>query len=91
MNDLFDVSEMYEERAAIREFDGLMTREEAERLGKLDSEAWRHACEIRWILKLPSLDERRAFFAKVESARGKAAADKLKADFQREWIARKGK
>lgn len=48
MTDMFAVAEeMAEERAAIMEFDGLLTRTEANRLGLLESERWREACEVR--------------------------------------------
>lgn len=89
MNDLFTAAaEMAEERAAIREFDGLMTRADAERLGKLESEEWRHACEVRFALSLP-LPERRDFLAKVEKSRGVVVANRLRQLVSEEWMRRK--
>lgn len=81
-------AEFAEERAAIREHDGLMTREEAERLGRLDAEEWRFSCEVRYLLSLP-LDERRALLDGIEKARGKAGADRVREGLAREWSARK--
>ena len=49
------------------------------------SEAWRHECEARWILKLPSLDERRAWLASLEKRRGKAHVDQLKQTMRNLW------
>ena len=42
------------------------------------SEAWRHECEARWILALPSLEQRRDWLASLEKRRGVAAVDQLK-------------
>lgn len=49
------------------------------------SEEWRHECEARWILKLPSLDERRAWLASLEKRRGKAHVDQLKQTMRNLW------
>lgn len=81
--------EMAEERAAIREYDGLMIRAEAERLGKLDSDEWRHVCEVRLIMRMSSLEERREYFRLIEQSRGKPVADALRESVQRAWLARK--
>lgn len=88
--DLFDApaAELAEERAAIREFDGLMTREEAERLGKLDAEEWRFACEVRTLLAMPP-PQCRAMLDGIEKVRGKTAADPVREAVKREWLARK--
>jgi hypothetical protein len=82
-------NEVFEERAAIREFDGLLTREEAERLGLLDAEEWRMACEVRHVLSLPSLEERRGYLAKAENARGVKAVNPLREAVKREFERRK--
>lgn len=88
--DLFQsASEMAEERAAIREFDGLMTREDAERLGKLDAEEWRHACEVRHVLAMPSRLDRADYLKLVDSRRGKDAGQRLRDSVQREWVAQR--
>lgn len=49
------------------------------------SEAWRHECEARWILKLPSLDERRAWLASLEKKRGQAHVEQLKRTMRKLW------
>lgn len=86
MTDLF--TEVFEERAAICEFDGLLTREEAEKQGMLESEQYRHACEVRDILGRP-LMERRELLADIEKKRGKVAADRLRDDMAKLWAERK--
>lgn len=45
-----------------------------------DSEAWRHECECRWLLKQPSKHDRHVYLGMVASKRGQAAADRLKVD-----------
>ena len=90
MTDLFEsAAEMAEERAGILEFEALLTREEAEKRGLLESESWRHACEVRHVANMPSLSARREYLSSVESQRGKKSADKLRSDIQREWLARR--
>lgn len=49
------------------------------------SEEWRHACEIRMVLAMPSRERRAAYLALVERHRGKAAADRMKAELTRVW------
>jgi len=44
-----------------------------------DAEAWRHECEARNLLKLPTLEARRAMLAAVELKRGTDAAEALRA------------
>jgi hypothetical protein len=41
------------------------------------SEEWRHECEARWALALPSLAKRREHLDGVERNRGRAARDRL--------------
>ena len=81
-------TEIFEERAAICEFSGLMTREQAEAMAMLESEKYRQACEVRTVLAMP-LDERRPFLSAVERKRGKAHADQLRGLVQAEWLRRK--
>lgn len=89
-DDLFAATEeMAEERAAIREFDGLMTRADAERLGKLESEEWRHACEVRHVVAMSSVSDRREYLDLVEKRRGKVSGEKLRDAVSREWLARR--
>ena len=52
------------------------------------SEEWRHECEARYILKLPSLEQRRAWLADLERRRGKAAVDRLRDTMSQLWRAR---
>lgn len=42
-----------------------------------DSEAWRHHCEARTVLAMPTLDMRRAYLSAVEKRRGSAAREAL--------------
>jgi len=49
------------------------------------SEEYRHACEIRFVLCMPTKERRAAYLALVETRRGKAAADRLRQDVLREW------
>ena len=46
-------AEIFEERAGICEFSGLMTREQSEAMGMLESEKYRQACEVRTVLAMP--------------------------------------
>lgn len=82
-------AELAEERAGIREHDGLTAREEAEHLGKLDAEEWRHACEVRHVLSLPTAADRRRYLDLVDDRRGKAAGQRLRDDVSREWLRRR--
>ena len=50
-----------------------------------DSEAWRHECEVRAILALPTLADRRAWLEKLEAKRGKKEADKLRKKMGEIW------
>jgi hypothetical protein len=93
VTDLFD-AEHFTERAAIREFDGCQSREEAEAAAMVEVEAHRHACEARYVARMRSnrcgntevakcacercKSERNAFMAIVLEKRGKAAHDRLK-------------
>jgi hypothetical protein len=88
--DLFAAAaEMAARSSAIREFEGLMTREEAERLGKLDAEEWRHACEVRAVLDLPTVAERREYLDLAEKRRGATAGQKLRDAVTAEWLRRR--
>lgn len=88
--DLFAAAaEIAEERAGILEFDALMTREDAERLGKLASEEWRHACEVRHVVAMASVSERREYLDLVDRLRGKEAGGRLRDAVSREWLARR--
>ena len=81
-------SEIKEERAAICEFDGLMTHEQAEAQGVLESEAYRQACEVRHVLGL-ALIERQEYLDRVEKVRGARAGGELREAVRKEWMRRK--
>lgn len=85
-SDLFAVAEeIREERAAIAEHDGLLSREDAERLGLLEAERYREACEVRYVLTIHGSAARKAYLDACEKHRGKAAADKLRDAVRAEW------
>ena len=81
-------AEIFEERAAICEYSGLLTRKRAEELGLLESMEYLRDCEINTILAMP-FDKRRPFLAEIEIKRGKPHADKLRELVQKEWLWRK--
>ena len=94
MNDLFNsdleiaCNERFEERAGIVEYCGLLTREEAEKQGKLESEDYRRSCELRTIHNM-DVPQRRDYFSKVQKARGKESAECLREAFRAYWISQK--
>lgn len=49
------------------------------------SEDWRHETEARYILRLPSLEERQAMLAGIEIKRGKPATDRLRETITALW------
>jgi hypothetical protein len=53
-----------------------------------DSEAWRHECEARHVINMPTLEQRRAYLAGIEDKRGAAAAAALRATIEALWKAR---
>ena len=78
MNDLFaTIEEAKDERRAIQMADGIETT--ADEL---------HRCEVQSVIRryFPDGDPK-PFFADVEKFRGKAAADKLRADCRAAWVA----
>lgn len=83
---MFD-EELFEERAAVMEFDAGMGRAEAERLAREDM----HRCEIRWCIRnfYPDGQAMAAHLALVEKKRGKPATDKLRVDLREAWKTRK--
>lgn len=52
-----------------------------------DSEGWRHECEARHILRLPSLAERRAWLDAIAKRRGDAEMRRLQATMRALWEA----
>ncbi len=60
----------------------------------LQSEAWRHHCEVMWALRLPDRVGPRSkkwtkamYINEVRARRGDAAADRLRADLIKAWRA----
>jgi hypothetical protein len=47
------------------------------------TEQHRHACEVRYVAKLPSHAQRRAYLEGVERQRGQGAAQRLREDVWR--------
>ena len=83
-------TEIMEERAGICEYSGLMTREQAEAQGKLSSDAYKAACEVRAVLAMP-FTERRLYLDMVGEKRGLVARSALALAVNNEWIRRKAK
>ena len=74
MMDLID-EEFFEERSAIREYDAGFTREEATRLGMLDSRQWMLACLVRQVAGMEPFERRRSFVDDFRKHHGDAAAE----------------
>lgn len=62
----------------------------------LQSEEWRHYCELQWAMRLPDRVGPRSkrttkagYLQMVREARGEAAADKLREDMVKAWRASK--
>lgn len=70
--------EFFEERAAIREFDGGQQRQDAEAAARLETERHRAQCEARALVAMLSNDERGDYLEDVERHRGKEAAQALR-------------
>jgi hypothetical protein len=83
-------AEVFEERSAIAEHDGLLTREQAEAQGKLEADEYRMACEVRTVLAMP-FSERKPYLSKVDQQRGRSARDVLAKAINDEWVRRKAK
>jgi hypothetical protein len=80
--DLFEsiteaADEFAEERKAIRQYDAGFSREEADRLGMLDSIEWRTACFVRHVKGMDPFDRRKAFVDLVRKKQGDKSADIL--------------
>ena len=86
--------ELFEERAGIRQYDGGMDRESAERAARADVERYRHQCEVNYLVELGRKEGRRGvdrYLALVEQKRGSAAAKRLRADAKAAFIERVGR
>lgn len=78
-----EIAEFFEERAAIFEFEGKMTREAAERMALGSTETHRHACEVASVVRMYQNEGKNAvtsFLQEVEKRRGKDAAQKIRTD-----------
>ena len=55
----------------------------------LQSEEWRHHCEVQWAMRLPDKARKRTtkaeYLALVRQARGDEAANRLRRDMARLW------
>lgn len=80
-----DDRELFEERAAIREFDAGVPRLEAELHAANDVETIRHRSEVRWCCAHPSRTIE--YVDQVRRRRGDEAADRLLADARAQWAA----
>jgi len=82
--------EIYNERAGICEYSGLLTREEAEARGILESKAWIYACLLKTIHEMTE-SKRIEYYRHVTANRGEEVARKIKHDVGMYWIATKAK
>lgn len=76
-----DEIELFNERAGIREFDGGLSRDIAERLAEEDVEAYRHKCEVDSIVRMYKTkggDAVKSFLLQVEKHRGSETASRLR-------------
>ena len=76
-------AELFNERAAILEYDGGMSRREAEEKAAQDVEIARHRAEVRSCIKISLRLGKyalRAYFEDVEKQRGPGLLSKLKRD-----------
>lgn len=83
--------ELFEERAGIRQHDGGMDLESAERAARADVERYRHQCEVNHLVELGRKEGRRGterYLALVAQKRGSVAAEGLRADAKAAFIER---
>lgn len=52
------------------------------------SERWRHECEVRHVVSLPTREERAAYLDALPKHRAAAAVQRLREDVRAAWIAR---
>ena len=88
--DLFDedATEYFNERAAIREFDGGQSRESAEAAAMVETREHMFRCEVLSICRMrdqKGLDHARNFLLKVEAKRGTEAANRLRDAANEAW------
>lgn len=89
-----DDKELFEERAAIREYDGGMDRQSAEVAARADVERHRYLCEVNHLVELGRKEGSRGvdrYLALVAKQRGADAADRLRSDAKAAYIERTGR
>ena len=75
--------ELFNERAAIREHDGGMSKEDAERMAREDVEAYRHRCECFSVVRMyceKGSEAVKSYLLQVEKHRGSEPAQRLRND-----------
>lgn len=81
--------DLFEERAAIREYDGGQDRESAERAAREEVEQYRFRCEVRDVLRMANRygsDRSDRYLLGVERQRGSESAERLRAAAKDQWI-----
>ena len=53
------------------------------------SQEWRHICEVRFIIDMPTRDRRTAYLEGIARRRGQAAANALRRDVRAAWDSRR--
>lgn len=87
MTNSFDFTEAMEERKGIMADSNIHD----DALAYTYTEAWRHECEVRDIVKrnYPDGHAVKCELDEIEKKRGKESADKLRADCRKEWTKRR--
>ena len=80
-----DERELFDERAAIAQYDGGLSLAAAEAAAQAHVEQARHRCEVRWCCNNPSRVN--DYVDQVRRRRGDEAADRLLADARAQWAA----
>jgi len=83
-----NAKELFAERAAIRGFDGVQSREAAEAFAALDVQEQMFRCEVASVCRMrreKSLEHAQKFLLGVEEKRGREAADRLRAAANDQW------
>lgn len=88
--DLFDedATEYFNERAAIREFEGGQSRKSAEAAAMAETQQHMFRCEVISVCRMrheKSLDHARGFLLKVEAKRGAESANRLREAANEAW------
>lgn len=89
--ELPDEQELFDERAAIAEFDGGLSRAAADAQAEAYVAQHRHRCEVRYLLAMAasgSTAALEAHMADIAAKRGEPAARELREEMREQW--RKG-